>query len=169
MPGYPNKITRAALGPTYQNATKIGNPKEEIDASVFNLMAWQVAGLSGTAPRAVIIGRANVSTPDFLKQWLAWDPNGTLGPTIFTRTGVGAYTWALPGTGTYSDMNGNAVAVNVEFAFAFVMTDANRNMVASTTVDSGGGYTGTMNCFSGGAASEIGAVGVTKLFCLVLI
>jgi hypothetical protein len=166
MPGYPNKITRSALGPTYQNATKIGNPKEEIDATIFNLMCWQVSGMNGTTPRAVIIGQADNATIQFVKQFLSWDPNGALGPTTFARTGTGAYTWALPGTGTYSDMNGNAVAFAADFVMAFALGSTGRYLIADLDTD---GNSGTFNCWANNVAIDVGSGGLFKKFCLVLI
>lgn len=163
MPGYPNKITRAALGPTYVNSTKIGNPAEEIDAAVFNLMAWQMAGLNLVAPRAVIIGQAENGQPILYKQWLSWDPNGALANTQFTRTGTGVYTWALPGSGTYADMNGNLVVFQADYVDVSVMGATNRNVIADLDSD---GNSGSLNCYQAdnGVAIDIGSAGVAKRF-----
>lgn len=166
MPGYPNKIIRTSLGPTYENANKVANPKQEIDAAVFNLMAWQVAGMNGCVPRGVIIGQADNASISLLKQWFAWDPNGALGPTALTRTGVGAYTWQLPGSGSYPDMNGGLVAAQIEFAFVNCHAGTARYMTAD--VDNNGRQ-GTMYCWLNNAAAEIGFAGAPRKFCLVLI
>lgn len=165
MPGYPNKITRNALGPTYQNATKIGNPKEEIDASIFNLMCWQVAGMNAVSYRGVIIGRVDNATIELLSQSFAWDPNGILGPTVLNRSGAGIYSWTLPSAGIYSDMNGNAVPANVTAAIAHPNGTSDRTMIAEVDSD---GNSGSMRCFLSGAATDVGGAGVFKTFVLLL-
>jgi hypothetical protein len=167
MPGgYPNKIARTSLGPTYVNANKIANPQQEIDANILNLMCWQVSGMNGCTPRAIIIGQADNTQAQFLKQWLSWDPDGLLGPSTITRTGTGAYIWALPGTGTYPDMNGNAVVFQADFVFAFALGSTGRNLQCDLDTD---GNSGTMYCFLTGSSIDIGSAGLFKKFMLVII
>lgn len=166
MPGYPNKITRNSLGPTYVNAGKLGKVDEEADAGVFNLMCWQVSGMSGCCPRAVIIGQADNASISFIKQWFAWDPNGNLGQTTFGRTSAGVYTWALPGSGTYGDMNGNPTVFQADFAYVLVMGNSDRNVIAALNSDN---ISGTINCYIGGLAVDIGFAGLFRKFMLVLI
>lgn len=167
MPGYPNKITRNSLGPTFINANKIGSPQEEADANIFNLMCWQLAGLNLCAPRALIIGQADNASILLISQYLSWDPNGLLGPTALSRSGTGAYVWTLPGTGIYPDMNGNSVPVNIEFVDARVNGGTNRYVIGEVDTD---GNSGSMYCFLAdtGAATDIGGAGVFKRFALIL-
>jgi hypothetical protein len=166
MAGYPNKISRTALGPTYENSNKVSNPKQELDAATLNLMAWQVAGMNGCVPRAVIIGQADNAQAVVLKQWLSWDPDGALALTVVTRTGTGAYIWALPGSGTYPDMHGNSVVFQADFVFAFALGSTGRNIQCDLDTD---GNSGTMYCFLNGVAADIGGGGLFKRFMLVIL
>lgn len=165
MSGYPNKISRSSLGPSYQNAAKVGNPKQEADAAIFNLMCWQLAGVNVVAPRAVLIGQADNATISLVKQYLAWDPNGALGPSTFSRTSQGVYTWALPGSGTYSDMNGNAVVFQAEYVQASIMGGTNRLLIADLDTD---GNSGSINCFQDASVIDIGSGGLFKRFMLAI-
>ena len=81
MPGFPNRITRSSLGPSYQNAAKLGNPKQEADASVFNLLCWQAAGMNLVVPKGIVVGlddgNGNLSV---VQQGFVWDPDQQLAP-----------------------------------------------------------------------------------------
>lgn len=150
MPGWPNKISRRSLGPTYQNAAKVNSPKEEADAAVFNLMCWQMAGMNGVVPLGIVIGQddgsGNLTT---LSQSFVWDPDGLLVPMVFTTVGPGSWTWALPGSGTYPDMNGASVPVQLKMADPQPGIDVFRNM--SAVVDANG-IEGSLYCFDAAGA-----------------
>ena len=138
--------------------------KDWSEAEVASLTA-KLKELSASMSR-VIIGQADNATAAFVKHWLAWDPDGTLGPTAIARTGVGAYTWSLPGSGTYGDMNGTPIVFQADFAFVNIHGNTDRLVLADVNVD---GKSGTINCFLSGAAADIGTAGNFKKFCLVLI
>lgn len=167
MPGWPNKISRASLGPTYQNAAKVGKPSEEADAAVFNLMCWQMAGMNLVSARAVIIGQSDGTTVSLVRQYFAWDPDSALSPCSLTRTGTGAYTWALPNSGVYTDMNGNSVTFSGEFVWAATLSSGTgRNCTADFNSDN---HSGTMNCWLAGAAADIGSPGLFKKFMIAIL
>jgi hypothetical protein len=119
MAGFPNKITRNDIGPTFENEVKVANPKREFDANTLNLMAWQLAGMNGTALRGLVVATLNVVSllVTVNAQWFAWDPNQALPNMAFTRTSTGSFTWSLPdgglGVGVYNDKDNNPVSVSL--------------------------------------------------------
>jgi hypothetical protein len=159
--GYPAKITRTSLGPTYVNTGKIGDPKKAADADAFNLLCWQTAGMNGSAARGLLlITGGGASSPAIANQWFAWDPNQALAPTTIVRLSTGTYTWSLPnagfGVGIYPDMNGVNTSVGLFAALPSVQGTGSAGTVASAIAAvSAGGVTGTINSFNlAGAASD---------------
>ena len=168
MAGYPNFISRDSLGPTYVNAGKIGKVDEEADAGIFNLLCWQTAGMNGVVPRGIVIGQDDGSgNLSVLRQAYAWDVNNALAPMVFTPGGAGSWSWVLPGTGAYPDMNGVSTAANLLAAEAVPQGTSARIMIAEVNVD---GKSGTMRCYVSNTAvlTNIGSVGVPKRFILKL-
>lgn len=164
MPGFPNRITRSSLGPSYQNAAKLGNPKQEADASVFNLLCWQAAGMNLVVPKGIVVGlddgNGNLSV---VQQGFVWDPDQQLAPMVFTKTGTGVWDWVLPGSGSYPDMNGNIVPAGILFTDPKPAASTDRIMNAMTDGD---GNSGSMYCFfaNTGTATNIGGPGAPRHF-----
>ncbi len=150
MPGWPNKITRASLGPTYENASKITNNKRQLEAGILNTLTWQVAGMNGPAARGFV--RCTLSGTDVTvtHQWFAWDPDQALVKMTFTRSSAGVFTWALPGTGIYNDVNGTPVAANLIGALPVIQGTTNLQAVADVDGD---GNSGTLNIFDADAGT----------------
>src|SRR5688500_9328823 len=98
MSGFPTRMSRAAFGPTYVNAFKVNDPTKEIDASVYNLAFWQLAGAGLVSPRAVIFCDASGSACTTLEQFLAWDPFHSLDLLLWVRASTGVYTQQLEAT-----------------------------------------------------------------------
>ncbi len=147
---WPNKITRATLGPTYENASKITNPKRNLDATILNKLAWQVAGMNGPAARGSVRCTLSGTVVTVTHQWFAWDPDQALVKMAFTRSSAGVFTWDLPGTGIYADANGTLVAANLIGASPIVQGTTNLQAVADVDGD---GNSGTLNIFDADAGT----------------
>jgi hypothetical protein len=152
MSGWPQKITRAALGPIYENASKVTNPKKNLDAGILNLLAWQVAGLNGTAPRGLVRCTLSGTVVTVTHQWFAWDPDGALAKMAWTRSSTGVFTWTLPGTGSYADANGISVPAGLIGCSPIYQGTANNQLVADVNVD---GISGTMNAYDADAGGAV--------------
>lgn len=155
MSGYPNKITRSDLGPVYEDAVKPANPKTELTAGTFNLMAWQLAGLNGQAARVFSYCKIAASVLTQQTQALAWDPNQALPNIQWTRVGLGSYTWTLPngglGVGIYPDANGQSVGAGLLVCKVAPQGTADITGVGAVNPD---GVSGTVNCFIAGSAGD---------------
>jgi hypothetical protein len=154
MSGWPLKLTRAALGPLYENVSKIVNPKKQLDAAIINPLMWQVAGMNGTAARGLVRCTMAGTVVTVTHQWFAWDPDQSLVKMTFTRSSAGVWTWALPGTGAYPDANSVSRPADLIGAVPFFQGITNVQMVADVNVD---GYTGVLRAFDADAGTAIDA------------
>lgn len=161
MSGYPLKITRAALGPTYENVSKITNPKKQLDAAKLNLLLWQLAGVQGASARGLVRVTLAATTFTVTHQWLAWDADGALAKMTFTHVGTGDYTWTLPNSGLFDDANGTSTAADLIGAVPLVQGTANRVAVGDVNVN---GYSGTMKGF---VADTAAAADISKFLMLL--
>ena len=163
MAGYPRKITRQNLGPTYRDAVKPTNPESEFSAGTLNLMAWQLAGMNGPSARAFFYVTISGTVLTTANQWMAWDPNQSLSAMAWVRTGAGVYTWSLPngglGVGIYPDADGSSVSAGLLAALGSVQGTTNLNLVSDVNLD---GVSGTVNVYN----ASTGAAADPAAFCL---
>lgn len=111
--GFPNRISRAALGPALEDTWTVTNPKRAIPAASFNLAWWQLAGAGLVVPKAVIGVTITGTTPATTYQALAFDPDGGLPLIVWTRGSAGVYSYSFPSS-QYPDENGNLVTLSFE-------------------------------------------------------
>lgn len=95
MGGFPGRISRADLGPTYRNLFQVENPEYEPSADLFNLICWQVAGASKTAPKVVAVGSVSGGVVTTEQCMFAFDPEGEQSPISFTYAAKGQYGFNL--------------------------------------------------------------------------
>jgi hypothetical protein len=92
--GFPTIPSRDALGPEFEDATPVLNPKKHVSGDQLNLWAWQIAGSGLCVPKAWVVVNADGTR---VAAGASWNPNGdpSLHPTT-SRTSAGLYlvTWA---------------------------------------------------------------------------
>lgn len=115
MSGFPNRPSRAAFGPTYEDEIPVQDPKRELGADTVNLSMWQVAGAGRTLPMALVLYDPN--TESILYQTLAFDPRQELGDISIVRDNAGQYTMTFEAT--YQDQRGSDIEFLPKFAIAF--------------------------------------------------
>lgn len=138
MPGWPNRISRASLGPTLEDTWPVTDERKEIPARTFNLKHWQIAGGLLAAARAAIIadGSSGASiTTQF--QAIAWDPDGLLPKLAWTRISLGVFEFEFPQT-QYPDESGNLVTLAIPGGAAFPIELNGSNMAVGQVVMSTG-------------------------------
>lgn len=113
MPGFPNRISRASLGPALEDTWAVTNPKKAIPAASFMLAWWQLAGSALVVPKAIIGVTMSGTTPSTTYQALAFDPDGSLPLLLWTRSAAGVYSYSFPSS-QYPDENGNLVTLSFE-------------------------------------------------------
>lgn len=122
MSGFPTRPDRNAFGQTMQNSGAVRDPSRHLDASTWNLMAWQVAGLGLLAPRAMLYFHGAAS-PAIIARAEAWNPlragSGVYADPAFTVNGTGDYTVAWPSS--IPDELGASFALAFSFAQAFTV------------------------------------------------
>jgi hypothetical protein len=158
MSGFPTRPDRNAFGQTMQNSGAVRDPSRHLDASVWNLMAWQVAGLGLIVPRAMLYFTANAS-PAILARAEAWNPkregSGAYADPGFTVNGAGDYTVAWPSS--IPDELGNSLSLAFSFAQAFtVNADPSVVKKAQAAVVGGNPYQIRVCVFSASNALEHG-------------
>lgn len=120
MSGFPARPDRNAFGPTMVNQGAVRDPERHLDASAWNLMAWQVAGIGLLAPRAMIYFTLAVS-PILKGRAEAWNPlrltTGSYADPVFTVNGTGDISVAWPSS--VPDENGAAQSLAFFYALAF--------------------------------------------------
>ncbi len=122
MSGFPLRPDRASFGEVLVNAAPVRDPSRQLDAAIFNLLTWQVAGLGLLAPRALVLFTAQASPP-LIARAEAWNPRGETGgqlvPPTLTRNGTGDYlvTWPSP----VPDENGASQTLAFSYAHAFTI------------------------------------------------
>ncbi len=157
MAGYPSKIIRDSLGPTFENEVKPTNPKREADANSYNLLCWQVAGMNGPAPRGFCYCTIAAGVITVQKQWFAWDPNHALANMSWVYTSAGVYTWALPLSGIFPDMNGTPTTAGLVLALVIPQGTTGLIGIGAVNMD---GVSGTANCFTIAGAADPVSFGV---------
>ena len=100
--GWPNRISRAALGPRRKNLIPVRDHTTAVAGEGFNLEHWQPAGANPMVPQAggPIAGNALVAHEE------VWYPDGGPVPT-FTHEGTGHY--RIVYAATYKDLDDNDV------------------------------------------------------------
>jgi hypothetical protein len=135
--GWPNLISRLALGPALENVKPVKNNKRQLGAEVFKLAWWQLAGCGIMVPRCWAALRGSdagaFSAASLLGSGEAWDPDSLYLPTI-ARVSAGVYT--LEYGSTYPDADGVAAATNLSFGWGHALgATANRVVVVERVDD----------------------------------
>ncbi len=103
--GWPTRISRSALGPQFQERTKVSDPSKEVGQAFFNLSCWQLAGAGLMVPKAWALFHWTGAAIVLDASAEAWDPESGVVPTV-TRTSAGIY--VVTYAATYPDENGVA-------------------------------------------------------------
>jgi len=119
--GFPNRPSRTAFGPIYENARPTRSPTKNAGATAFNLSFFQAAGSGLMVPKAWFVGEI-VAGPDvaLAQRAESWNPNGeTTGdfaPHTLTYNSVGQYSfeYALQ----VPDDDGNLTALQFDWGIA---------------------------------------------------
>ncbi|WP_437759476.1 hypothetical protein [Sorangium sp. So ce1389] len=109
MAGWPTRISRSALGPTYKNQRPVVRPDQQVGANVINLDFWTVAGMAGVCPQAFAV--VNGGTGAFIARNETWNASGTAATPTTTRNAAGSYTITYPAS--VLDESGQTVAINL--------------------------------------------------------
>jgi len=112
--GFPSRIPRSSLGPTYQQKYPVNDSTKELSAQIANLFMWQLAGCNLTVPMAwaeIEVDAGDVSTLGQSAE--AWDTVGAIVP-VLTHPGVGRFT--LTYATSYPDDSGNPIAIGLRGA-----------------------------------------------------
>ena len=110
MPGFPNRIRRASLGPTLQDVWPVTDERKAIAARSFNLAWWQLAGAALTAAQGLLSIKLTGTSPGTVFQAFAFDPDGALPLLAWTRSAAGVYSYSFPQS-QYADEQGNLVTL----------------------------------------------------------
>ena len=127
MPGFPNRIRRATLGPTLVDVWPTTDESKAIPARTFNLAWWQMAGMGLTAALGLLGVKMNGTTPQTVFQALAFDPDGGLPLLVWTRSGAGVYSYSFP-QASYPDEQGNLVTLVLTGGIATPQTAISGNV-----------------------------------------
>lgn len=133
MGGFPTRASRSSLGPTYENEAPVTDPTREIDASVYNINFWQVAGISQTSPIVVIKATVSGGVVTTQEQALAWDPNSGISKISFVYEAAGIYSFAF--SSQYPDERGTNVSLTLRSGL----------VTASNSIPYNGTHTGADN------------------------
>ena len=133
MPGYPNKIARASLGPTVVDTWPVKDPRKAIPATTHNLQFWQVAGAQMGAARGIIGATVSGTTVTTDYQALAWDADGSLPALLWSYDAAGDFSFDFP-SATYPDEAGNAVPLVIPFGFALARALNGSNLVTGQLI-----------------------------------
>ena len=106
--GFPNRITRADLGPPHVNEHPVEHPETEVGAEVVEPLLHQVVGANLVLPRAVVAANWNGADFDYEHQQEAWNPDNAQVRPVLDRSGTGVYTWTF--ASTYKDETGEDIA-----------------------------------------------------------
>lgn len=122
MSGLPSRPGRDDFGPDVENSAPVRDPRKQIDASIFNLLMWQVSGMGIVAPRTALVFVAQPS-PTIVSRLEAWNPRqlttGAYADPSLTRNATGDYTVEYPTP--VPDEIGEDVAISFTWAHAFVV------------------------------------------------
>jgi hypothetical protein len=138
MSGFPARFARSALGPTFVDAYPVENPEQDIGATQANLAAWQLAGLNGCAPRALLAAYWDSGTSAFViaSQAEAWNSDGAQSHPALARAAAGDYTYTF--ASTYLDELGASVSpalVGAVLAPARVLTAFADRIITAAWID----------------------------------
>jgi hypothetical protein len=131
--GFPNRTSRAALGPKYVNKRPVRDGSKEIGAPIANTFLWNDAGMSQTCDRAWALLHIAGGVATITAAGEAWDPDAGFAPTP-AYVAPGHYRLTYPAT--VKDENDNDVAPNLVAAKAHPQTTSDYRGVALV---SGGG------------------------------
>ena len=107
---YPNRATRAALGPHFKNAHPVEHPETDAGEETLNPLCDQVAGLNQVVvARAALVANWNGADFDKATQTEAWNPDGNQAHPVLARAGAGVYSYTF--AGTYLNSAGVAVPI----------------------------------------------------------
>lgn len=120
--GSPSRPDRSNYGPTMVNRGAVRDPERDLDADVWNLLAWQLAGAGLVLPR-VMLHFTLSGAPAIIRRAETWNParatTGVYADPSFTVNGTGDITITWPSS--VPDDAGNTVNIAFAFAQAFVV------------------------------------------------
>lgn len=138
--------SRSDFGPKYVNVRPIQNPDRELDAGIFNLIVWQIAGCGRTAAQAMILYDANLG---IILRRLAFDPDGVLGPDAVTVDRAGSnFTFTF--SALYADERGTPTLFRPRAAMPFMQTGGSSGAAVSVS-----GQSVTVNAFNSESPTDI--------------
>jgi hypothetical protein len=107
MSGFPNRIVRSNLGPTYRDRNAVENPEVELGADYANLLLHQAVGVQLISPVADLIASWTGAVFVVAKREEAWNVDHSQAHPVLARTGAGVYTYQF--AASYLDMDGESV------------------------------------------------------------
>lgn len=167
MPGFPNRISRASLGPALQDTWPVTDPRKAIPAATFMLAWWQLAGASLVVPKAVIGVTMNGTQPVTDYQALAFDPDGVQPLLSWTRSAAGVYTYSFPQS-EYPDEQGNPVTLSFLGGFVHFQGGLVSGNVMKADHEKTGPRAGTLRFYTTSPSAFV-EVPTTKSFLVTLI
>lgn len=153
MAGWPERITRDALGPALADVIPPPNGVSFLGAAVFTLAWWVLAGLARTSSRAWVA----TDGADVLGHGEAWYPNGDGPVPELTKNGTGDYDLEYESTAA-NEVN-VAKALGLTYAKAYPQGSTNVNAVCSIS-----GTTVTVKVFDADAGTPVDATVFVEVF-----
>lgn len=122
MSGFPQRVSRKALGPIYKDRAPIlKNPEHYIGARTHNVAFSTLAGCSVISPLAWALIRFSGGNITVAAHAEAWAPDGGTAP-IAVRAATGSYSLEYPGV--VQDAEGNDAAIGFFAAQAIPQTSS---------------------------------------------
>jgi len=153
MPGFPNRISRASLGPSLVDTWPVTDETKAIPSKSFNLAWWQLAGSGLTAARGLLQVVMNGTQPETVFQALAWDPDGTLPNLLWVRDSAGVYSYSFPQT-DYPDESGSPVTLALLGAHPVTQNLIAADPDTRASHDKTGPRAGTIRTMASGVVTE---------------
>lgn len=125
--GFPTRVSRQAMGPTYKNRYRVRDNEREIGEGIFNLLFWQTSGMNVVCDLAWATLQANGA---LVAAGEAWDPKALVNPTP-GHPATGTYTLTYPATA--ADETGELVPVSFHAAIPVPQTDLDLRATAKVT------------------------------------
>lgn len=122
MSGFPARIQRSDLGPTFVDAYPVENPETDIGARAFNAAFHQVAGMNLVSPRAIVVAEYSGGALSIQYQAEAWNPNSDQAHPVLSRNGTGLY--FLTFDASYADESGVQIPTTLYFVKGSSMTSS---------------------------------------------
>ena len=86
MSGFPARIQRSDLGPSFVDAYPVENPETDIGARAFNAAFHQVAGMNLVSPRAIVVAEYSGGSLSKAARNIDWGCSTPLSSRSWLRT-----------------------------------------------------------------------------------